>query len=284
MPDQQPVSPHWGVFVPPGLSCDAHCHVFGPGDRFPYAESRRYTPEDKPKEVLAALHARLGLGRAVLVQASCHGTDNRAMLDALRSDPTRYRGVAMIDDETPDATLAEMHEAGVRGIRFNFIKALGGGPDLAVVRRAADRVRGLGWHVVLHLQGDGVAEMAPAIRALRMPVVIDHMGRVDPEQGVEGRAFRMLLALLEDERIWVKLSGAERMVPAPFTAALPFARALLRAAPDRVLWGTDFPHPNLAVPVDEAELLDLVPLIAPRPEDRQRLLVTNAATLYGFGD
>ncbi|MFC7554624.1 amidohydrolase family protein [Pseudoroseomonas wenyumeiae] len=119
----------------------------------PYAESRRYTPEDRPKEVLAALHARLGLGRAVLVQASCHGTDNRAMLDALRSDPTRYRGVAMIDDETPDAALAEMHEAGVRGIRFNFIKALGGGPDLAVVRRAADRVRGLGWHVVLHLQG-----------------------------------------------------------------------------------------------------------------------------------
>jgi predicted TIM-barrel fold metal-dependent hydrolase len=284
MPDQHQVAPHRAVFVPPGLSCDAHCHVFGPGDRFPYAESRRYTPEDKPKEVLAALHARLGLGRAVLVQASCHGTDNRAMLDALRSDPERYRGVAMIDDETPDAALTAMHKAGVRGIRFNFIKSLGGGPDLGVVHRAANRVRALGWHVVLHLQGDGVAEMAPTIRALRMPVVIDHMGRVDPAQGIQGIAFRTLLALLEDERIWVKLSGAERMVPAPFTAALPFAQALLRAAPDRVLWGTDFPHPNLATPVDEAELLDLVPLIAPRPEDRQRLLVTNAATLYGFGN
>jgi predicted TIM-barrel fold metal-dependent hydrolase len=284
MPDQHQVAPHRAVFVPPGLSCDAHCHVFGPGDRFPYAESRRYTPEDKPKEVLAALQARLGLGRAVLVQASCHGTDNRAMLDALRSDPERYRGVAMIDDETPDAALTAMHKAGVRGIRFNFIKSLGGGPDLGVVHRAANRVRALGWHVVLHLQGDGVAEMAPTIRALRMPVVIDHMGRVDPAQGIQGIAFRTLLALLEDERIWVKLSGAERMVPAPFTAALPFAQALLRAAPDRVLWGTDFPHPNLATPVDEAELLDLVPLIAPRPEDRQRLLVTNAATLYGFGN
>lgn len=284
MPDQHQVATHRAAFVPPSFSCDAHCHVFGPAGRFPYAESRRYTPEDRPKEVLAALHARLGLERAVLVQASCHGTDNRAMLDALRSDPRRYRGVAMIDDETPDAALAEMHEAGVRGIRFNFIKALGGGPDPGTVRRAADRVRGMGWHIVLHLQGDGVAEMAPTIRALRMPVVIDHMGRVDPAQGVQGAAFRTLLALLADERIWVKLSGAERMVPAPFAAALPFAHALLRAAPDRVLWGTDFPHPNLATPVDETELLDLVPLIAPRPEDRQRLLVTNAATLYGFGN
>jgi predicted TIM-barrel fold metal-dependent hydrolase len=137
---------------------------------------------------------------------------------------------------------------------------------------------------VLHLQGDGVLEMAPAIRALRMPVVIDHMGRVDPAQGVQGAAFRRLLLLLEDPHVWVKLSGAERMVPAPFTAALPFAHALLRAAPDRVLWGTDFPHPNLATPVDETELLDLVPLIAPEAEDRQRLLVDNAATLYSFGN
>jgi predicted TIM-barrel fold metal-dependent hydrolase len=284
MPDQHQVAPLRAVFVPPALSCDAHCHVFGPGNRFPYAESRRYTPEDKPKEVLAALHARLGLGRAVLVQASCHGTDNRAMLDALRSNPARYRGVAMIDDDATDAALIAMHDAGVRGIRFNFIKALGGGPDMAVVRRAADRVRGMDWHVVLHLQGDGVLEMAPAIRALRMPVVIDHMGRVDPAQGVQGAAFRRLLLLLEDPHVWVKLSGAERMVPAPFTAALPFAHALLRAAPDRVLWGTDFPHPNLATPVDETELLDLVPLIAPEAEDRQRLLVDNAATLYSFGN
>ncbi|MBO1074531.1 amidohydrolase family protein [Roseomonas marmotae] len=285
MPDQHQAAPHLTGFVPPRHACDAHCHVFGPGERFPYAASRRYTPEDKPKEVLAALHDRLGLERAVLVQASCHGTDNRAMMDALRSDPARYRGVAMIDDETPDAELMAMHEAGVRGIRFNFIKSLGGGPGLDVVHRAAGRVRGMGWHVVLHLQGDGVREMEETIRALRMPVVIDHMGRVDPAQGVEGASFRALLALLrEDERIWVKLSGAERMVPAPFTAALPFAHALLRAAPDRVLWGTDFPHPNLAVPVEETELLDLVPLIAPRAEDRQRLLVENPAALYGFED
>jgi predicted TIM-barrel fold metal-dependent hydrolase len=269
-------------FAVPPLACDAHCHVFGPAARFPYAATRRYTPEDKPKEVLAALHARLGLGRAVIVQASCHGTDNRAMVDALRWAPNRYRGVAMIDDDTTDAELQEMAAAGVRGIRFNFIKALGGAPDMGVFHRAADRARALGWHMVMQLQGDGVREMEGIVRGLRMPVVIDHMGRVDPALGVEGPAFRTLLDLLRDDRIWVKLSGAERMTRSPFAEALPFARALLAAAPDRVLWGTDFPHPNLATPVDEMELLNLIPDFAPRPEDRQRLLVDNPARLYGF--
>ncbi|PZW48612.1 2-pyrone-4,6-dicarboxylate hydrolase [Humitalea rosea] len=269
-------------FAVPRLACDAHCHVFGPAERFPYSPSRRYTPQDRPKEMLAALHRGLGLGRAVIVQASCHGTDNRAMVDALRADPARYRGVAMIDDDTTEAELSDMHEAGVRGIRFNFIKALGGAPDLGIFHRAADRARPFGWHMVMQLQGDGVLEMESVVRGLNMPVVIDHMGRVDPALGVEGPAFRTLLDLLRDERIWVKLSGAERMTRAPFTEALPFARALLRAAPRRVLWGTDFPHPNLTTPVDEMELLNLIPDFAPEPEDRQRLLVENPAALYGF--
>jgi predicted TIM-barrel fold metal-dependent hydrolase len=275
-------APQTARFAVPALACDAHCHVFGPGDRFPYAATRRYTPQDRPKEALAALHGRLGLGRAVIVQASCHGTDNRAMLDALRWRPDRYRGVAMIDDDTTDAELRDLHDAGVRGIRFNFIKALGGGPDIGVFRRAADRARPLGWHMVMQLQGDGVREMEATIRGLDMPVVVDHMGRVDPALGVEGPAFRTLLDLLRDPRIWVKLSGAERMTVSPFTEALPFARALLRAAPDRVLWGTDFPHPNLTTPVDELELLNLVPDFAPTEQDRQRLLVDNPAALYGF--
>lgn len=278
----QDEAPRAGRFAVPALACDAHCHVFGPADRFPYAETRRYTPEDKPKEALAALHRRLGFGRAVIVQASCHGTNNSAMVDALLADPLHRRGVAMIDDRTKDAELEAMQAAGVRGIRFNFIKALGEGPDMALVQRCLDRVRPFGWHVVLHLQGDGVAEMAPMIRALEMPVVIDHLGRVDPALGVEGPAFRVLLDLLRDERIWVKLSGIERMARAPFAEALPFARALMRAAPRRVLWGTDFPHPNLATPVDEAVLLDLVAEFAPLPEERQGLLVDNPAALYGF--
>ncbi|WP_426959395.1 amidohydrolase family protein [Muricoccus radiodurans] len=270
-----------GFALPRGAT-DSHCHVFGPADRFPYSESRRYTPEDRPKEMLAALHARLGLERAVIVQASCHGTDNRAMVDALRWAPDRYRGVAMIDDDTPDAALRDMQDAGVRGIRFNFIKALGGKPDMGVFHRAAARAAPLGWHMVMQLQGDGVLEMEPVIRALPMPVVIDHMGRVDPALGVEGPAFRALLELVKDDRIWVKLSGAERMTTTPFAEAVPFAAALLRAAPMRVLWGTDFPHPNLTTPVDEAELLNLLPAFAPTPEDRQRLLVDNPAALYGF--
>jgi predicted TIM-barrel fold metal-dependent hydrolase len=269
-------------FVVPPLACDAHCHVFGPAVRFPYAPARRYTPEDKPKEVLAALHARLGLDRAVIVQASCHGTDNRAMVDALRWAPERYRGVAMIDDATPEAELDDMAAAGVRGIRFNFIRALGGAPDMDVFHRAAARARARGWHMVMQLQGEGVAEMAETIRGLGMTVVIDHMGRVDPALGTGGPTFRLLLELLKDDRIWVKLSGAERMTQSPFTEALPFARALREAAPERVLWGTDFPHPNLATPVDEMELLNLIPDFAPTERDRQLLLVDNPARLYGF--
>ncbi|MEO3471162.1 amidohydrolase family protein [Roseomonas sp. CAU 1739] len=280
--DSPEATPRAARFALPPLACDAHCHVFGPASRFPYAANRTYTPEDRPKEMLAALHRRLGLGRAVIVQASCHGTDNRAMVDALRSNPERYRGVAMIDDATPDAALREMHDAGVRGIRFNFIKALGGGPDMSTVHRAADRVRPLGWHMVLHVQGDGVRDMEGAIRGLNMPVVIDHMGRVDPAQGVAGAAFATLLDLLRDDRIWVKLSGVERMTRTPFTEALPFARALMRVAPGRALWGTDYPHPNLATPVDEMELLNLIPDFAPERVDRQRLLVDNPAALYGF--
>jgi 2-pyrone-4,6-dicarboxylate lactonase len=204
------------------------------------------------------------------------------MLDALRSDPARYRGVAIIDDETRDAELQVMHDAGVRGIRFNFIKSLGGAPDMRVFHRAADRVRPMGWHMVLHLQGDGVREQEAMIRGLDMPVVIDHLGRVDPSLGVDGPAFRKLLELLRDDRIWAKLSGAERMTHPPFTDALPFQRALLRTAPTRVLWGTDFPHPNLATPVDEMELLNLIPDFAPTQQDRQRLLADNPATLYDF--
>jgi predicted TIM-barrel fold metal-dependent hydrolase len=153
---------------------------------------------------------------------------------------------------------------------------------MRVFQRSADRVRPMGWHMVLHLQGDGVREQEAMIRGLNMPVVIDHLGRVDPALGVEGPAFAKLLELLREDFVWAKVSGAERMVRPPFTDALPFQRALLRAAPDRVLWGTDFPHPNLATPVDEADLVDLIPAFAPEPEQQERLLVRNPARLYDF--
>lgn len=265
----------------PALSCDAHCHVFGPGDVFPYAPDRRYTPEDAPKEALVALHDRLGLSRAVIVQASCHGTDNRAMVDCLKSDPPRFRGVAIVDDGFHDKALLALHEAGVRGVRFNFVKHLGGAPDKGVFDRMMARIRPLGWHVVLHLDAPDIVPLSPMIRALDVPVVIDHMGRVPAAGGVAQPAFAALLELAKIETLWVKVSGAERVAEPPFTDAIPLAAALMRAIPDRVLWGTDFPHPNLKHPVDEADLVDLLPRYGDA-EALEKLLVHNPARLYDW--
>ncbi len=269
-------------FKLPANACDAHCHVFGPADKFPYAPERRYTPDDAPKETLAALHAHLGVGRAVIVQASCHGADNRAMLDAIASNPRRYRGVAIIDDGFGERELHALHEGGVRGARFNFVRHLGGAPDMDVFRRCIDRIKGLGWHVVLHLDAQDIPGLRDMIRALPLTFVIDHMGRVDSSKGIDQEPFRALLELVRIERCWIKVSGAERISKPPFSAAVPIARALIEASKTRVLWGTDFPHPNLKIEVDEADLVDLVPQIAPDPADQQRLLVENPARLYGF--
>lgn len=272
-----------GFGLPAG-ACDAHCHVFGPGAVFPYAPNRRYTPEDAPKEALAALHAHLGVERAVIVQASCHGADNRAMLDAIAWRPDRYRGVAIVDEGHGTAELGALHQAGVRGVRFNFVRHLGGTPDMDLFRRTTDRIRELGWHVVLHLDASDIGPLTPTMRRLPVPFVIDHMGRVESALGVGQPAFAALLDLARMPTCWVKVSGSERISKPPYDAALPFARALVEAAPDRVLWGTDFPHPNLATPADEADLVDLLPRFAPEPDLLHRLLVANPARLYGFAD
>ena len=170
--------------LPPGAT-DAHCHVFGPGNVFPYSPSRKYTPEDAPKEMLRALHDYLGIERAVIVQASCHGLDNAAMLDCIASDPKRYRGVAIVNDTFTDADFQNLHDGGVRGVRFNFVKHLGGAPDMAVFDRVIDRVKDRGWHVVLHLDAKDIDELSAVIRKLPMTFVIDHMGRVPSADGVE---------------------------------------------------------------------------------------------------
>jgi len=268
--------------LPPG-STDAHCHVFGPGDRFPYAANRRYTPEDAPKEMLRALHDHLGIERAVIVQASCHGTDNRAMLDCIASDPKRYRGVAIVDDSFTDADYDKLHAGGVRGVRFNFVKHLGGAPDLAVFNRVVDRVKGRGWHMVLHVDAPDIVPLSSMIRALPLPFVIDHMGRVPSAAGVEQPPLRALLELSRLENCWIKVCGAERISMPPYAAAVPIAHALVDAAPTRVLWGTDFPHPNPTHSADEADLVDLVPQFAAPALAQHRLLVDNPARLYGFG-
>jgi 2-pyrone-4,6-dicarboxylate lactonase len=268
--------------VPRG-SCDTHCHVFGPQSKFPYAPNRRYTPEDAPKEMLLTLHGALGIERAVIVQASCHGTDNRALLDAIAVDPARYRGIAIADDSFTERDLQRLHERGVRGVRFNFVRHLGAAPDAQVFSRVLDRVKDLGWHVVLHMDAADIPSLSGMIRGLALPFVIDHMGRVDSLLGLEQPAFRALLELARIESCWIKVSGAERISKPPYAAAIPFARALLETAPDRVLWGTDFPHPNSTHDPDEAVLVDLLPSFGDWPALR-RLLVENPARLYGFGD
>jgi 2-pyrone-4,6-dicarboxylate lactonase len=229
--------------LPPG-SCDAHCHVFGPGDRFPYAPNRRYTPEDAPKEMLRALHDHLGVDRAVIVQASCHGIDNAAMLDCIASDPKRYRGVAIVDDGFTDRDFDTLDAGGVRGVRFNFVKHLGGAPDMAVFNRVIERIKGRGWHVVLHLDAPDIIPLSDMIRKLPLPFVIDHMGRVPSAAGVDQPPLHALIELSRLENCWIKVCGAERISMPPYAAAVPIARTLVEASPARVLWGTDFPHPN----------------------------------------
>lgn len=270
------------AFNLPPNACDAHCHVFGPAAVFPYAEGRRYTPEDAPKEALSALHGRLGVGRAVIVQASCHGADNRAMLDCIASAPARYRGVAIVDGNFRERDLAALHDGGVRGVRFNFVRHLGGAPDMHEFHRVIERIRPLGWHVVLHLDAPDIEPLSETIRALPVPFVIDHMGRVDAALGVEQPALQALLRLAALDNCWIKVCGAERISIPPFKDAIPIAQAILAALPDRTLWGTDFPHPNLKHPVDEADLVDLLPAFSADPAVLRRLLVENPAQLYGF--
>jgi 2-pyrone-4,6-dicarboxylate lactonase len=268
--------------LPPG-TCDAHCHVFGPAAKFPYAPNRRYTPEDAPKEVLAALHTHLGIERAVIVQASCHGTDNAAMLDCIASDPNRYRGVAIVNDSFTDKDFDKLDAGGVRGVRFNFVKHLGGAPDMAVFNRVIDRIKGRGWHVVLHVDAPDIIPLSEMMRKLPLPFIVDHMGRVPSAAGVGQPPLRALVELSSLEKCWIKVCGAERISMPPYAAAVPIARALVEAAPDRVLWGTDFPHPNATHAADEADLVDLVPQFSSDTLAQKRLLVDNPARLYGFG-
>ena len=278
-PDPHPIRPS---YEPPPGACDAHCHVFGPGDRFPYAPGRSYTPPDAPKEKLAALHRHLGLSRAVLVQASCHGTDNSAMLDAIASSHGAWRGVAMVGRDVSDPELETLHAGGVRGARFNFVAHLGGAPDLAVVDQVAARIEPLGWHLQLHLDAEDLLAYWDFLGRLRVPFIIDHMGRVEAKGGLEQQPFRLLLELMNNELAWVKVSGPERISSAgkPFHDAIPFARALIEAAPERVLWGTDFPHPNVRVMPNDGELVDLFAAFCGDDALRRQVLVDNPSRLY----
>jgi predicted TIM-barrel fold metal-dependent hydrolase len=272
-------------YTPPPLACDAHCHVFGPPERFPYAAGRPYTPaEPASRERLARLHEHLGLARAVVVQATPHGTDNRATLDAIAASGGAYRGVALIDQDITDAELEALHAGGVRGARFNFVRHLGGAPDPAYFDRTVQRVKPLGWHVELHFDAEDIGTHRELLRRMPVPYVIDHMGRVKSDVGLDQPPLRMLLELLRDERAWVKVSGAERVSASgkrPFHDAIPIARAIVEAAPDRVLWGTDWPHPNVPNEMpDDGELVDLFAAFCTDDALRRKVLVDNPARLY----
>ncbi len=274
------------TFVPPPNATDAHCHVFGPADRFPFAPDRAYTPPDSGIDDFERLQARLGLGRAVFVQASCHGTDNSAMVDALVRGDGRYAGVAMIDESFGVRQVADLHAVGVRGTRFNVVAHLGGAPDLDSFWRIVDRVAPLGWHIVLHFDAKDIPTHVDLLDRMPCPYVIDHMGRVPVVDGLDQEPFLALLELLRDERAWVKISGAERLTvdgPPPYDDVVPYARALIDAAPDRVLWGTDWPHPNVRAMPDDGDLVDLLTSFAPDEAIRHRILVENPERLYDFG-
>jgi 2-pyrone-4,6-dicarboxylate lactonase len=272
-------------FTPPPLACDAHCHIFGPGSKFPYAKDAAYEPPDSPFEALQKLHSILGIQRAVIVHASCHGSDMRATLDGIARSKGAYRGTAIIDEKYTEKDFQRMHDGGIRAVRFNFVKHLGGRPDMAFFHRTVERVKAMGWHLILHLDATDLLEFDGLFKRIPVPMVIDHMGRVKAAGGLEQPAFKTLLGWMKQENFWVKVCGAERVssMGPPFTDAVPFAQALIAAAPDRILWGTDWPHPNVGAHMpNDGDLVDLFAQMAPDPAMQRRILVENPARLYGF--
>jgi len=270
--------------VPPG-AIDAHCHVFGPGDVFPYAPERKYTPCDAPKEKLWELRDHLGFERNVIVQATCHGADNRALVDALEDAGGRARGVATVRRDVTDEELALLDAAGVRGVRFNFVKRLVDSLPHATLQEIAERIRPLGWHLVIYLESQDLPELYDFIAALPATIVFDHMARPDVTKDPNGAEFDLFIRLLaENERMWAKVSCPDRLTvsgPPGYDDVVPFARRVVETFPDRVLWGTDWPHPNLKSHMpDDGKLVDYIPRIAVTPELQRKLLVDNPMRLY----
>jgi 2-pyrone-4,6-dicarboxylate lactonase len=296
-----PMTPGWLAFHPdpstprfrlPDGAVDAHCHVFGPGERFPYAPERKYTPCDASREQLFALRDRLGFARNVIVQATCHGSDNRALVDALLASGGRARGVATVRRGVTDAELEAMHAAGVRGARFNFVRRLVDFTPREELLEIARRIAPLGWHVVVYFEAADLPQLWDFFTALPTTVVVDHMGRPDVTKPVDGPEFERFVRLLaEHPGVWSKVSCPERLsVSGPpalageqhaYRDVVPFARRIVESFPDRVLWGTDWPHPNLKDHMpDDGLLVDFIPHIAATADLQRRLLVDNPMRLY----
>ena len=282
-------APSRPAFTPPPGAVDAHCHVFGPGDAFPFAPERKYTPCDAGKEQLFALRDHLGFARNVVVQATCHGTDNRAMIDALLHSDGRARGVATVRADIAQDELAEMHAAGVRGVRFNYVKRLVDPKPDAYYRAIIEKIAAFGWHIVVYFEAADLAEKWDFFTSLPTIVVVDHMGRPDVTRSPDGPEFARFLAFMERDNVWSKVTCPERLSksgPPGYDDVVPFARTVVERFPDRVLWGTDWPHPNLNMVghmPDDGNLVDIIPRIAPTAELQRKLLVDNPMRLY-WGD
>ena len=279
-------------FKLPQGAIDSHCHVFGPANVFPYAEERKYTPCDATKEQLFALRDHLGFSRNVIVQPTCHGADNRALVDAMQASGGKARGVATVKRSVTDTELHTLHAAGVRGVRFNFVKRLVDFTPKDELVEIAGRVAKLGWHVVIYFEAVDLPELWDFFTELPATLVVDHMGRPDVTKPIDGPEFELFIKFMRQHpNVWSKVTCPERLtVQGPpalngqrhaYHDVIPFAKRLVDSFPDRVLWGTDWPHPNLKDHMpDDGLLVDFIPHIATTPELRQKLLVDNPMRLY----
>jgi 2-pyrone-4,6-dicarboxylate lactonase len=273
------------TFVVPAGAVDAHCHVFGPGDTFPFAPERKYTPCDASWEQLFALRDFLGFDKNVVVQATCHGSDNSALLDVLERANDRARGVVTVKPDITRDELARMNEFGVRGVRFNYVKRLVDPKPDDYYRQIIEKIKPFGWHVVLYFEPSDLQEKYDFFTSLGVPVVIDHMGRPDVTKPVDNAEFDLFLRFMrENTNVWSKVSCPDRLSVSGsplYADVVPFAKTIVEEFPDRVLWGTDWPHPNMKKEMpDDGILVDYVPSIATTPALQQKLLVTNPTNLY----
>lgn len=283
----------WLVFHPnpkkpslklPAGAIDAHCHIFGPADTFPYAPERKYTPCDAGKDKLFALRDYLGFERNVIVQATCHGKDNTALIDALSASNGKARGIATVGPDITMDELKEMDAAGVRGVRFNFVKRLVDDTPKEVFLNIANKIKTLGWHIVVYFEAQDLEELEPFLKQLPTTIVVDHMGRPDVAKGVNHPDFQSFIRLMEEnENIWTKVTCPERLSVQgpPYDDVVDFGAEIVARFPDRVIWGTDWPHPNMKSHMpDDGILVDHISRIAPAEEQRQKLLVDNPMRLY----
>ena len=295
MPYCYPPNPNTRIprFTPPPHSCDTHFHVFGPPEQFAFVSTHEYTPPAAPLEHYLKMIAMIGIERAVVVQPSVHGLDNSATLDAIKNSKGNFRGVGRIDDKTSDGELKRLHDGGIRGVRFNLLDRPRGNVALDVLDRCVEHVVALGWSVDLHIDMKNLIAQESRIRNMPVAVVIDHIARVKPAEGLNQPGFQLLLELAKLKHVWVKVSGADKICNTqvhsyfglPFIEVIPYARAVIAAAPDRVIWGSDWPHSNNFAPgytPNDGDLIDLLAEFAPDEQTRKHILVDNPAILYGF--